>query len=270
VPFTLSHAAAAWPFRRTRLILSALIAGTFAPDIEYYIRLAPGGGWGHRLGGAFGLSLPLGLIFLWLFHRFVKTPAVALMPDAIERRLAPRLQTFRFGPASRFAMIVFSILVGIFTHILWDDFTHPRSFVFHNWSFLRVWIKVPIFGWAQYCEVFQYVSTVLGLAVLAAWIVSWYRRTPPVRELPGRFTTAQKLAIVSSMTMVAVMGSLLRALARIGVPHHRASLDPFVGIAIVTFGALFWWQLVVWGALLRWRAHRAPGASPEPYTQSRT
>ena len=39
MPFTLSHAAAALPFRRTRLIKSALVIGCFAPDFEYFIPL---------------------------------------------------------------------------------------------------------------------------------------------------------------------------------------------------------------------------------------
>src|SRR5579871_128427 len=32
VPFTVSHAAAALPFRRARLVTSALVVGTMAPD----------------------------------------------------------------------------------------------------------------------------------------------------------------------------------------------------------------------------------------------
>ena len=37
MPFTLSHAAAALPFRRTRLVMSALVFGCFAPDLEYSV-----------------------------------------------------------------------------------------------------------------------------------------------------------------------------------------------------------------------------------------
>jgi hypothetical protein len=244
--------------------------GTTAPDIEYYIRLAPGGGFGHTLTGAFCLSLPLGLAFLWLFHRYVKAPAAALTPDAIERRLAPRLQPFRFGPPKRFALIVVSMLVGIFTHILWDQFTHPLSYAYHHWSLLRKWIKLPIVGRVQCCEIFQHASTILGLAVLAVWFVLWYRRTAPLRELPGQFSATQKITIVSLATTVALLGGLLRALARMGVPHKPATLDPFIGLFVVSFGALLWWQLVAWGVLLRWRASRLLDASKEPYTPSRT
>ena len=48
MPFTPAHVAAALPFRRTRLIWSALIVGTIAPDLEYYVRLNADGRSGIR------------------------------------------------------------------------------------------------------------------------------------------------------------------------------------------------------------------------------
>src|SRR5271165_5815984 len=105
VPFTLSHAAAALPFRRARLVPSALVIGTFAPDLEYFIRLVPGGGWGHTIAGAFGMDLPLGLVCLWLFHRWVKIPLAYLLPDSVRGRLTPLLAPFHFGPLRRFLHI---------------------------------------------------------------------------------------------------------------------------------------------------------------------
>ncbi len=243
-------------------MLSALIAGTFAPDIEYFLRLMPGGGWGHRFWGAFFLSLPLGLVFLWLFHRVVKAPAVALMPDAMQRRLAPRLEPFRFGPARRFLLIVLSVLVGIFTHILWDDFTHSRSFVFHHWYFLHHVVKLPVVGWVPYYEILQYISTVGGLVALVLWVAHWYRTATPVEKPDWRqFSPVEKVAALSSMSVVAALGALMRGMIAVGVPRSVGPTERFVGASVVTFMALVWWQLVVWGVLLNWRAERRAKAS---------
>ena len=66
------------------------MVGTFAPDLEYFLRLKPGGGYGHTLPGAFLLSLPMALVTLWIFHRVVKAPFTLLLPIGLQRRL-PRL-----------------------------------------------------------------------------------------------------------------------------------------------------------------------------------
>src|SRR5436305_117206 len=116
VPFTPAHAAAALPFRRSRLIFSALLIGTFAPDFEYLLRLAPRGRFGHTLQGALELTLPVALLVLWAFHSFIKQPVAMLLPEALRRRLPNATDKFRFGGPARFLLIIVSILVGIATH----------------------------------------------------------------------------------------------------------------------------------------------------------
>src|ERR1700733_2396374 len=105
MPFTLSHAAAVLPLRRMNLVPSALVVGTFAPDLEYFARLSPGDGYGHTWPGTFLLTLPLALLTLWIFHVFVKQPVVAILPEGFQRRLAPYLGRFRFGRVARFGWI---------------------------------------------------------------------------------------------------------------------------------------------------------------------
>ena len=115
MPFTLSHAAAALPFRRTRLVMSAVVVGCFAPDFEYFSPLGHHGSFGHTLTGMFVLDLPLGLAVLWLFHRYVREPLTACLPEGARERLDRTPDTFAMNSFSRFAMIAFSILVGIAT-----------------------------------------------------------------------------------------------------------------------------------------------------------
>ena len=86
MPFTLSHAAAALPFRKTRLEMSALVTGCFAPDFSYFMFVIPHGLIGHTLSGTFVFDLPLSLIVLWLFHAYMKQPLSMLLPTGIRRR----------------------------------------------------------------------------------------------------------------------------------------------------------------------------------------
>ncbi len=240
------------PLRRSRLVFSALLVGTMAPDFEYFVRLRPGGGWGHTIPGAFGLSLPLGLAVLWLFHAYAKAPIVALLPDGVQRRLGPSLKPFRFRGIRRFLLILLSLLVGIATHLLWDSFTHPRNWVFHHFMFLHRHILVPGFHLMQVFTFLQMVSSVAGILILCFWIRSWYRAARPASQpLHTALLPAQKTLVLTVILAVSIAGGLLRGLLRTGIPHRRYFMDPFAADAVVTFGALLWWQLVAWGVLIR-------------------
>lgn len=124
VPFTLAHSAAALPLRRLRLVLSALVIGTLAPDFEYFLHFSPSGRFGHTLLGSLVLTLPLALLVLWIFHAIVKIPVIHLLPNAIQRRLHDHVYEFRFRGVSRSLLIVVSVLLGIATHLVWDAFTY--------------------------------------------------------------------------------------------------------------------------------------------------
>src|ERR1700722_8650732 len=119
MPFTPAHIAAVLPFRRSQLIWSALVVGAIAPDLEYFLRMSPQGRYGHTLAGLFLFTLPMGLVVLWLFHTYVKPPFIALMPERLQRRLARRAGQFRFGGASRVALVGASMLVGVGMHLIW-------------------------------------------------------------------------------------------------------------------------------------------------------
>ena len=248
VPFTLAHGAAALPFRRLRLVSSGLLVGTFAPDFEYFLRLAPDHGFGHTLVGTFVLTLPLALLVLWLFHAFVKLPLAGLLPDAIQRRLTNHLDEFRFGGAAGFALIVGSILLGIATHLAWDSFTHSNTWLYHHWPILRQAVHVPIVGLIPLYRVLQHCSTIIGIAVLSAWLAVWYRTTKPSGyALSNTASPTRKIGIGAVVMTIAIVGAIIRAVAEIGIPLRHPSEERFVGVLVVTGIALVWWQLVAYG-----------------------
>ncbi|MBZ0252001.1 MAG: DUF4184 family protein, partial [Candidatus Methylomirabilis sp.] len=145
LPFTVSHAAAAWPIRAAlggRVVLSALVVGTLAPDAEYFVHMGPVRTISHTFPGLFLMDLPVGLALLWLFHRLYKRSFALLLPEALAARLLPEAERpFRWGPPGRFLAICASIWAGSATHVLWDAFTHRRSAVEHGWT----WLTAPVF-----------------------------------------------------------------------------------------------------------------------------
>lgn len=262
MPFTLAHAAAALPFRRTRLIPSALVVGTFAPDFEYFLRFAPLGPFGHTLRGALEFSLPAALIVLWLFHRFVKMALALVLPDSIQRRLTPYLGPFAFLGPARFVLIVFSILVGIATHIAWDSFTHPYTWLYFHWPFLSQSIYIPRLGFVRHCRVLQYISSVFGIGVLLLWGLRWYRSAKPSNESCERqLTSAGKAILWAVVPTIAIIVGVLRGLvgAKLAGSHH--SFERIVGDVAVTTIALVWWESVLCGSLVNRAFFSKPRAS---------
>jgi hypothetical protein len=249
MPFTLSHAAAALPFRRARLVTSALVVGTMAPDFEYFLAFKAHDKFGHRFPGVLVLTLPVALLVLWIFHTFVKVPAARLLPQRLQSRMAGYLGKFRFGGLGRFLRIVFSILVGIATHILWDSFTHGGTYPYAHWSLLRQRMDVPGLGTMPVVKVLQHGSTILGLVILFIWLFRWYLQSEPCRyRFRDVLSPGLRNRILAGGIALAVLGGVARALWGIGIPTDH-TWRKFTGEVVVTGMALAWWQLVGYGIL---------------------
>lgn len=180
MPFTLSHPAAVIPLYRRGLVLSALIIGSMSPDFEYFLRLQTGHRFSHSLPGLFLFCIPTGLLALWIFHSLLKLPLLSLLPLSHQQRLLPVAKTFRFGPARQFGLIVFSLLLGACTHLVWDAFTHEESGVLHYLPLLRTPIAAstspdPL----KPCDLLQHGSSIFGLLLLGYWYRRWLRQAVP-------------------------------------------------------------------------------------------
>jgi hypothetical protein len=243
MPFTLSHAAAAYPLRRTRLELSALITGCFAPDFPYFIFLRPHGGFiGHTFTGVFTFDLPAGLLAVWLFEIYMKRPLMVFLPAAVRQRLEVEKRVFSFLPPARTAWITISILIGTATHLLWDSFTHPYRPPYRPWRFLSLPVHLPFGRSIEAYQLLQHGSTLIGFLILAIWVLRWYQSTrpadPPV--LDG-YTRAQRLSLRFIVPGLALCGGVLRAFLGVGIPASRQSAVDFLvelGVATISFFAL--------------------------------
>jgi len=187
MPFTLAHPAAVLPLRRVRLLRTVpLVIGAMAPDVQYFLpwRIAKhlpevtqtyfGS---HTFFGTFTFDLPLAfmsLLLIWL----LRVPLTA--PLGAQAAAKCRTALERFGSQSlNWALAPLSILIGAWTHLAWDSFTHPQGWLVSRISALSA--PVSFFGYTgELCHVLQYVSSVFGLAVMAIWFVRL--RAPPSRS----------------------------------------------------------------------------------------
>jgi hypothetical protein len=175
VPFTPSHAAAVLPLLRTPLPASALVAGSLAPDLPYYLSIDLGSST-HTAGGLVGVDLVMGLALWACWHGIVATPAIATAPRAVRARLVgnvrPGLRR-RLSPGP-LGLTVLAVVVGAATHVGWDEFTHAGRFGPDHLGVLAdTWAGRPGHRWAQEA------SGLLGAAVLAWWLRRWWSRTSP-------------------------------------------------------------------------------------------
>lgn len=198
MPFTVSHAAAIIPFNRRPFVLSGLVAGSVSPDFLYFIPGVSNRHITHTLPGLVIFCLPASLIALYLYHAWLKQPAVSLLPRALQYRVPN--SAYRFNP-SWFWLIV-SILIGAFTPIFWDNFTHSYGLAVKLLPVLAQptlsFLGEPLFVY----KLLQYFSTVVGGLVVVNWIAQYYLRTelhkPPTAH-QSNFSVLLSIAALSCL-----------------------------------------------------------------------
>lgn len=247
MPFTISHAAAALPFRRTRLVFSAIVVGCMAPDFEYFLHARIISRVSHTLVGAFEFSLPAALVVLTLFYWVMEKPLLALMPASIQRRVDPR--PFTLSPWKRFLLIISSLMIGIACHLLWDSFTHPGMWaVDHIDWFYRshrvIGHRIPNY------EIAQHLSTLLGLALLTVSVVHWYRTTPEHGTTIPALQPSTRWKIGALILLSAALFGFLRAKAVIGPYYFTVG---FLANAVVAFVSFTLLELLLFSLLIRSR-----------------
>ena len=225
MPFTFSHPAAVLPLLRDGrgrgpLIASALVAGSLAPDVPYFLEsLAPGayalGRTTHRPWAVPTLdaAIAAGLVAGW--HGLLREPLVALLPE----RWADRAEALTAPVGKRdpydAAWFTVSAAIGALTHVGWDAFTHPGRAGERLIPALRRDV-----GGMPMPVALQWVTSAAGLAVLATAGTRLLRRETPA---PRRITLkpATRRRALAAIGASAALGSLHR-IAR-EVPKARRS-----------------------------------------------
>ena len=183
MPFTLSHPAVVVPLSRRKLVFSALLIGSMAPDFEYFVPWQMADRFGHSFAGIFLFSIPAAFAVYLAFHLILKQPLFTLLPSSHQARLILPVKNFSFGPLSRFIWTLVSLVVGVFSHILWDAFTHQEgrgAWMFPILKQISIQIgqsNIPLYA------ILQYFCSVLGILLLVYWYVRWYQKSQPRMDL---------------------------------------------------------------------------------------
>jgi Domain of unknown function (DUF4184) len=250
LPFTLSHPAAVLPFRK-KMVFSALVVGSMAPDFHYFLDLAPKQYFGHTILGLFVFCLPVGLAVLWTFQTIMKVPLMSLAPYEHQQRLVSLAAPFRWGPSSRFVLILCSLLLGSLTHIAWDSVTHDRGYVVRNIPDLR---KMPLqeFGSERpLFNVLQHGSSMAGLAILLFAYRKWFKRTPP-QEVPAHLRSSPAKKAKIAAVIIAISGAVASVYGYV-ISEALADRRLFIGLTVVVSLSVLYLEAIAFGLWWRWK-----------------
>ncbi|MEY9835299.1 DUF4184 family protein [Streptacidiphilus sp. EB103A] len=244
MPFTFSHPAAVLPLigqgrGRGPLIASALVAGSLAPDVPFFLETVLPGSYGlgdvaHRPWAVptLNVAIAAGLVAGW--HGLLREPMVALLPDPWADRAdaltAPRRKR---GPGSTdaadAAWFAASAALGAFSHVGWDAFTH------HGRAGVRLVpaLRREIGGMPVY-HALQWGTSAAGLGLIAASGSAALRRQqlPQPRRIALR--PGVRRCAVAAVAASAVLGAVHRTARE--RPKSGGRLSPAHLVAAASFG----------------------------------
>lgn len=188
MPFTPAHAVVALPFLRTPLVPAAIAIGAMAPDVPLFFKLGLPYSVTHNavLGAVVGIPLALALLLIW---RLLLRQAV---PQLTPRWFGARLPRSWDSPwdgwwtlwGGRRAhapkrvvaalLLAASLLIGIWSHILWDEFTHAG-----RWGGELIPALDRFYFGNELANWLHYLSSTVALTIIGIWALRWLRRRSP-------------------------------------------------------------------------------------------
>jgi hypothetical protein len=179
MPFTPAHPAAVVPLfkvLRERGSPTALVIGSMAPDLAYFLPVSVARGQSHSPWGVVWFCIPVCALAYVCFHVFLAPLVHGLVPRDVGAHFPESWSRGKL-PNDSPAIVLSSFLLGVFTHLAWDSFTHKHGLVVASVPAL----SVRLFRWQGYTfsayKFLQHGSTLVGMALLAWWGWRWLRRT---------------------------------------------------------------------------------------------
>jgi hypothetical protein len=209
LPITIAHPAVVIPFQKLGLPLSALVIGSMMPDFEFFLRISSARTIGHTIPGIFLFCLPLGLIFLFLFHYFLKKPILSLLPTQHSYRISGSSNKFSFLPLNQFFKINLALLLGIISHLVLDSATHDNSFFTNNIPFLCTLLFSTQFGGVRIYFLLQHVISIVGCAFVIYWYIKWYRKIPFQQKASSTICKKHKINISLSILLFTLLTTIV-------------------------------------------------------------
>lgn len=232
MPFTAAHPVLILPLARSKKFsATALIAGSMAPDFEFFFQMRAVENIGHHWYGIFLFDMPAALLLCYLFHNLLRNLFIAHLPSALQQRFT-YVRTFNWNTyvTKNKTTVFISLLTGIASHIVWDGFTHadgifvemlPQLALTTGWSLLHM----PVYF------LLQLLFSVIGMGVMLYTVYSLPKSETETTYINSKYYWPLLAGTISLILMI-----------RITVwPQYNS----FGGLAIAAMGSItYGWILV--------------------------
>ena len=208
MPFPLAHPAAVLPLRRYARWLNfpALVIGSLVPDAGYVFRNDSIAGISHQILGSLALGIPAGFLMLAAFYA-LRMPAVEMLPEPRRRQFFQCCDR----PVGPLWLAAASLIIGIWTHVLWDSFTHNDGWIVLHLSILQTPVFVFAGRTARLCHILWYASTIVGVGWIYITYEKWrWSHEPEPRPNPGLSLLRYALPLSIFVILVSLVRHLIR------------------------------------------------------------
>lgn len=141
-----------------------------SPDFEYFLRLNIKSCYSHTLLGVFWFDLPISLLVAFIFHLAIRKKIISNLPTFLQSRLNPFYSFNWLMHLKRNWVAVFlSIVIGAYSHLLWDSFTHKTGYFVSLLPLLSTKSEFFYFSIINY-KLLQHLSTIVGAFFIMRFI----------------------------------------------------------------------------------------------------
>lgn len=235
MPFTFSHPAIVIPLSKKynhTFDLSALVIGSILPDFEYFLRFKPLSLFSHTLWGNLLFNLPFGIVLFLLYHNVVKDQFIIHLPKPFNYWFQSyRTQKGPLIEKKSMGIVVFSLLIGSLSHILWDSFTHDVGYFVRVFPVLKnelplIKLTIPIY------KILQHGSSLVGLGVILIYL--YWNRNRDRYKIKGSPHLKMKILFWLSIGCLTILITYARMIIT-----YKTFLLQYFGVIIVTLISAF-------------------------------
>ncbi|MVP02599.1 DUF4184 family protein [Paenibacillus lutrae] len=240
MPFTFAHPLYAGPLKLIfprYLSLTGLILGSMSPDFEYFIALEPYRFIGHSVAGLFLQAIPLSILLAYVVHYILKIPLIDHLPATaqLENKARGLLRDWKLNSLRKWFVFLLSVIIGFYSHVLLDAFTHGAGFFVSKFGILQSTImNVPLY------KILQHTLSIAGLLTEGLLVFLLWKKAEPIDRPAGRILSGKRgywvPAGLVTMATVILKVTLTSSTNYIGI----LVVSPITGFFIGLVAASIW------------------------------
>jgi hypothetical protein len=245
MPFTFAHPLYAAPLKLLKpqyISLTGIILGSMAPDFEYFIALEPFRRIGHSNEGLFLLAIPLSLLLAFIFHNLIKIPLTDNLPALfnLDEKAHGIIQEWKLDNIRSWIVFIVSVMIGFYSHVLLDAFTHKSGLFVTRSTFLQVYIMgIPIY------KFLQHTLSIVGITLEGVIVLRMLNKYPAISDY-----VRVKRRVKTRYWAVVFLGTI----TTIALKFIFSSSANIIGILVVSSISGFFIGLVISSTLYRMTA----------------